>query len=75
MCHTHFSFLSLFINSLKLIIYHWREKEKKKSKRPITNLWPRSASLMVLVSVKSETLLERNILAMDVHFLIYLFLI
>lgn len=48
---------------------------KKKSKRPITNLWPRSASLMVLVSVKSETLLERNILAMDVHFLIYLFLI
>lgn len=51
------------------------EKEEKKSKRPITNLWPRSASLTVLVSVESETLLERNILAMDVHFLIYLFLI
>lgn len=32
MCHTHFSFLSLFINSLKLIIYHWRGKEKKKQK-------------------------------------------
>lgn len=74
MCHTHFSFLSLFISSLKLIIYLWSGREKK-SKRPITNLWPRSASLRVLVSVESETPLERDILAMVVHFLIYLFLI
>lgn len=74
MCHTHFSFLSLFISSLKLIIYLWRGK-KKKVKGPLQTSGPDLPVLRVLVSVESETPLEKDILAMVVHFLIYLFLI